>query len=72
MNWTQVEEQIAEDDRNKLDRKATAADPQIVDGTLEVRDGGGFGFAVLAFGARLCLMSSGGRAHKVHTLWDGF
>jgi hypothetical protein len=36
-----VEEQIAEDDRNKLDRKATAADPQIVDGTLEVRDGGG-------------------------------
>jgi len=41
MEWTQVEQQIVEDDRNKWDRKASAAELLITpDGALEVRNGG--------------------------------
>jgi hypothetical protein len=37
MDWTQIEERIVEDDRNKWDRKASAAELQIVpEGLLEV------------------------------------
>src|ERR1700730_7858876 len=37
MEWTEVEERIVDDDRNKWDRKASAAELQIVpDGLLEV------------------------------------
>lgn len=40
MEWTQVEERIVEDDRNKWDRKTTGAELQVVEGALEVRNGG--------------------------------
>src|ERR1700732_5210205 len=37
MEWTEVEERIVDDDRNKWDRKASAAELQIVpDGLIEV------------------------------------
>jgi hypothetical protein len=37
MDWTQVEERIVEDDRNKWDRKAPAQELRIVpDGLLDV------------------------------------
>ena len=42
MDWTQVEERIVQDDRNKWDRKAAAGQLKIAsDGTLELENAEG-------------------------------